>query len=247
MRNLALAFTALAFTSPAFAADLPIPVKAPPRPAPAYVVPTWTGCSFGANAGGMFGHTTFTRTGKVNGTPLNDNFGSQSPATGAVGGQLGCDYQTGSFVFGVQGQMDATFLRSDNTIPAFPTFKLRDQAPWYATTTGRIGYTITPTVLVYGKGGAAFIENKFSVLGANGFLSESARSDRIGWTAGGGVEWMYMPNVSVFLEYQHMDFGSKSASFTNGPGTVGVADVIASKQHFETVMTGLNFHFRPWP
>jgi outer membrane immunogenic protein len=151
MRNLALAFTVLAFASPAFAADLPIPVKAPPPPAPA-LLPSWTGCSFGANAGGILAHTTFQRTGKANGTPLNDNFGSQSPASGAVGGQLGCDYQAGNWVLGAQGLMDATFLKGTNTITAIPTATIRDKSPWFATATGRIGYTVVPSVLLYGKG-----------------------------------------------------------------------------------------------
>jgi outer membrane immunogenic protein len=245
MRNLALAFTALAFTGSAFAADMPVPVRKAP-PAPAYYVPTWTGCSFGANAGGIFEHTTFHRTAQ-GAVPLNDNFGSQSPASGAVGGQIGCDYQAGNWVFGAQGLMDATFLKGSNPIPPFPTFTLRDRTPWYATTTARVGYTVTPSVLLYGKGGAAFVRNELSVYGPNGGLSETAKSDKVGWTAGGGVEWMYIPNVSVFLEYQHLDFGSKSNAFTTAPGAIGAPDVVASKQHFDTVMTGLNFHFKPWP
>jgi outer membrane immunogenic protein len=246
MRNLALAFTALAFTGPAFAADLPVPpvTKAPP-PAPAYYAPTWTGCSFGANAGGIFGHTTFTRTGKANGMPLNNSFGSQSPASGAVGGQVGCDYQAGNWVFGAQGLMDATFLKGTNTAAAIPADTLRDKTPWFATATARVGYTVTPSVLLYGKGGAAFTQNQLAVFSGStaGVPFETATSDRVGWTAGGGAEWMYTPNVSVFLEYQHLDFGSKSTTFASP----AVADVIATKQHFDTVMTGLNFHFKPWP
>jgi outer membrane immunogenic protein len=244
MRNLALALTALTFTGPAFAADLPIPVKAPPPPpAPAYL-PTWTGCSFGANAGGILGHSTFTRTGKAAGTPLNDNFGSQSPASGAVGGQLGCDYQAGNWVIGAQGLMDVTFLKGTNAVTAMPAATIQDKNPWFATATARVGYTVTPSVLLYGKGGAAFVQDKFAVFpgSTSNFPAETATTNRVGWAAGGGVEWMYMPNVSVFLEYQHLDFGSKSTTFTGA-----AADVIATKQHFDTAMAGLNFHFRPWP
>ena len=244
MRNLALAFTALAFTGSAFAADLPVRKAPPPAPVP---LVTWTGCYFGGNAGGLFGHTTFQRTGKVNGTPLNDDFGSQSPATGAVGGQVGCDYQAGNWVLGAQGLMDANFLKETNVITAFPTTSIRDKSPWFATATGRVGYTVMPTMLLYGKGGAAFIQNQFAVFSGStsGIPFETATSNRVGWTAGGGVEWMYMPNVSVFVEYQHLDFGSKSTTFASPPAIV--ADVIATKQHFDAVMAGLNFHFRPWP
>jgi outer membrane immunogenic protein len=243
MKGFALAVVGVAFTGSAYAADLA--VKAPPSPAYA-PLPTWTGCYLGANIGGAFGQTDFTRVGQGNVT-LNDNFGSQSPSSVVGGGQMGCDYQVSQWVFGVQGLIDATDLNGSNVIPVpfSETFTIDNKNEWYATVTGRIGYTVTPWVLLYGKGGVAFAENKMAVFGPT-FLSETANADRTGWTAGAGVEWMFRPNFSVFAEYQHLDFGSKDVVFTPAPGTVGGGgDIISTKQQIDTVMAGVNYHFRP--
>jgi opacity protein-like surface antigen len=54
------------------------------------------------------------------------------------------------------------------------------------------------------------------------FLSGSASNDRTGWTVGGGLEWMFAPNWSVFAEYNYMDFGRENINFTAAPGTFGL-------------------------
>jgi outer membrane immunogenic protein len=144
--------------------------------------------------------------------------------------------------------IDGTGLNGTNRIPvAFAngqTFTINNKNNWYSTVTGRVGYTVIPSVLVYGKGGAAFTQDRLAVFGPT-FLSETARADRVGWTAGGGVEWMFHPNFSAFVEYQHLDFGSKNVTFRNAPGTVGAADIIRTNQRIDTVMAGVNYHFRP--
>jgi outer membrane immunogenic protein len=207
-------------------------------------MPSWTGCYVGANVGGAFGQTDFHRVGKVNGAVLSDDFGSQSPSSVAGGGQAGCDYQVGHFVFGAQGLIDGAGLDGSNVVTAFPNFTMHSKNDWYATVAGRIGYTLIPVVLVYGKAGVAFTHDRFANNGRT-FLSETADADRTGWTAGAGVEWMILPHFSVSLEYQHMDFGSKTVAFTAAPGTIGSADVIAVKQQIDTVMAGVNYHFKP--
>ena len=40
-------------------------------------------------------------------------------------------------------------------------FQETAQARWFATATGRIGYTITPPTLIYVKGGAAWVRNQY--------------------------------------------------------------------------------------
>ena len=37
-----------------------------------------------------------------------------------------------------------------------------------------------------------------------------ATENRIGWTAGAGVEWAFTPEWSVKLEYDYYGFGTKS-------------------------------------
>src|SRR5713101_4633773 len=127
MRSLVLAVTALAFTGSAHAADLP--VSAPSSMAP---LPTWTSCYVGANIGAAWGHLDFTQIGKVNGIPLNNDFGSQSGSSVVGGGQLGCDYQISYWVFGVQGLGDIADLDGGNVVTAFPTFNIRNLNEWFA-------------------------------------------------------------------------------------------------------------------
>ena len=42
-----------------------------------------------------------------------------------------------------------------------------------------------------------------------------ATENRIGWTAGAGVEWAFTPEWSVKLEYNYYGFGTKSVLFTD--------------------------------
>src|ERR1700682_3884645 len=62
-------------------------------------VAAWTGCYVGFNLGG--GWVQATVSDPVTGTSL----GTVSPGGFVGGGQLGCDYQVGQFVFGLPGQI----------------------------------------------------------------------------------------------------------------------------------------------
>src|SRR5882757_8734026 len=69
------------------AADLPVKYK--PAPIMAAPVFSWTGCYIGVHGGGAAMRDSFTET---NGTG------------GIAGGQVGCNYQDGNWVFGVEGE-----------------------------------------------------------------------------------------------------------------------------------------------
>ena len=84
-------------------------------------------------------------------------------ARGVVGGgQLGCDYQVGSFVFGLQGLLDLSGMKGSNVLPT--TILVNNSfAQTVATFTGRVGYTVLPTLLVYGKAGGAFVHDLYNI------------------------------------------------------------------------------------
>jgi outer membrane immunogenic protein len=100
----------------AWAADLP---PSPPPRAPAVYVPAvpvynWAGVYVGINGGSGWGNGKFTiapntafPTG-LSGTP-NDN-------GGVVGGRLGANFQTGGFVFGVEGDWDYSAINTGTTL-----------------------------------------------------------------------------------------------------------------------------------
>jgi len=89
------------------------------------------------------------------------------------------------------------------------------------TVRGRVGYTVTPNLLVFGTGGLAYGGAKVSYMGVQednqqatafgpGFISKA--QTLVGWTAGGGVEWMFAQNWSVKAEYLYYNLGSISTS-----------------------------------
>ena len=71
---------------------------------------------------------------------------------------------------------------------------------------GRAGYAFD-RILFYGTGGGAF-GNVQAAAGALPFSS----STQIGWTAGGGVEFAFTPNLTAKVEYLYVDLGSQSCA-----------------------------------
>jgi outer membrane immunogenic protein len=117
-------------------------------------------------------------------------------------------------------------------VPGFPvTNSLNEKIEWFGTVRGRIGPTITPTVLAYVTGGLAYGEVKATdtvtgtnITGApngnNGpttlvpvAATFGGSSTRVGWTVGAGVEGVISGNWTAKLEYLYMDLGHVSGSF----------------------------------
>ena len=72
----------------------------------------------------------------------------------------------------------------------------------------------------------------------DGFTQSSAI--QTGWTAGGGVEWMFMPNWSAKLEYLYSDIsGGNNNGFNAG---IGINNV-NNHTRWNTVRAGVSYHF----
>jgi outer membrane immunogenic protein len=211
------AATSLAMVAGASAADLP------PQPAPAW---NWTGCYVGGNVGGGLTTTSAADTSGYNYGSLN--------AVGAVGGtQIGCDFQLGAFVFGVQGLLDGTGMTS-----SIGTVTNSSAIPWLATVTSRIGFTAMPTILIYAKGGAAWVQDGLTMTTVATSTPVSAGYTASGWTAGGGVEWMLVPHWSVFVEYDYVGLSNRTPTFIpTPPFPIGVS------QNVQMGVAGVNFRF----
>jgi outer membrane immunogenic protein len=224
--------------SQASAADLP-------RRAPAYIPPappliTWTGCYIGANIGGAFGNASVTGNGGSGGEVSTNGSGF------AGGGQIGCDYQfagTG-WVIGFRNMFDGTSNKRSGTFPgpgplAGDVVNFNNQ--WFDTLTGRIGYAVAPTWLLYFQGGGAWAHTSTNIT-AGGFQIGQTSKTSSGWTVGGGVEWMFAPHWSAFLEGNYMDFGTRNGTVF---GVVGCAAgcAYAAKATETTVLVGVNYRF----
>jgi outer membrane immunogenic protein len=179
------------------------------------------------------------------------DFGSQNGSSVVGGGQIGCDYQFASnWVVGIQGQGDFGTINSSNAVAAFPGIIAQFQVKNIETLTERVGYTITPAILAYVKGGAASANASGAAIIPGGLVGESANFTMTGYTVGGSLEWMFAPGWSVFGEYNYMDFGTKNVNFAStglGGGLFGpagtLADTTVIKLTTQTAIVGVNYKF----
>jgi outer membrane immunogenic protein len=242
MNRIILASTALltAISGSAMAADLSRP---PPAPAPVYtkapMMPafTWTGCYVGGNGGGLFAAKNWTDT--FTGLPES----SVNINSWLVGGQVGCNYQMGTFVIGIQGDYDWTNANGSATdalaVPVgFATDNTNIKS--LASVTGRAGWA-WDRFLGYVKGGGAWVKDSYSGTSTTGLL-DTASETRTGWTAGVGGEYAFTNWLTGFVEYDYYYFGTKTNAFT---GTLGLGS-IDIKQTMSVAKGGFNIKFGGW-
>jgi outer membrane immunogenic protein len=249
MKNFLLgALGALALVNSASAADL---AARPYTKAslPGAAVASWTGCYIGGNVGGGWDRQGYTN---LNPQRLpNFDLGSERNSGVVGGGQVGCDYQAGSWVFGAQGMFEAADTRGSNhVVPGradsqFPNiFDLSARTSWVTTATVRVGYAIVPQALLYAKGGAAWTHGTlgYNITGM-GLATYTGGETRSGWIIGGGLEYLFAPNWSVFVEYNHMDFGTQTLNTQDAFANI---EPIRVSRRIDTAMVGVNFRFGPW-
>jgi outer membrane immunogenic protein len=155
------------------------------------------------------------------------------------GGQIGFNYQFAApIVVGVETDFQGTSLGSNNSNWGYGSGGAR--LTWFGTVRGRLGWLVTPTLLLYGTGGFAYGQ----VQGGGWARFSSVGT---GWTAGGGVEWMFMPNWSAKVEYLYTDLGNFNRNagwLTGGYGDWGWVSGGGDRQfRFNTVRAGVNWHF----
>ena len=249
-----LAATALttAGLSAATAADLP---QAPP-PAPIIAAPifTWTGFYVGGNLGWGWRDSNndpviLTGPGVPGGLEGGTLFfGNNNDATFTGGGQIGYNYQIGSWVIGAEADIQG--INNDNNsnvvfIPGpgfaggdFVPGEFENGADWWGSARLRAGVAFD-RFLVYATGGLAYTE------------------DNTGWALGGGVEWAMPVNwfgssaVTLGLEglWVSIDQDDDSTRPTGTFTPVGGAPVNVflprsnDEQDFFVARAKLNFKF----
>jgi len=212
------------------AADLPMrPAQAPVAPV-AYAPPVynWSGFYVGGHVGGGFEDSSWS-----------DPFTSGSDTFnhgGFLGGaQIGANAQFNWLVVGLEGDFSWTSL-----IKGSGTDSLGDaittSPQWTSTVTGRVGAAFD-RLLVYGKGGVAFADDKstFAPVGGPTYTDTLTRT---GWTAGAGLEYALTQNWTARVEYDYLGFGSKQLSFT--PTVTSNADL-----NVQEVKAGFDYKFGP--
>ncbi len=222
--------------SPSLAADMP--VKASAHKVAAAPLFNWTGCYIGANVGGGW-----ARKHIVDQEPsLLGVDRDRHNSSGFVGGaQIGCDYQAGNLVFGIQGMFDGADISGSSLDLVNPLMTWTSRNEWFATATGRIGYTVQPALLIYAKGGGAWVRDHNLLRFAAGTQSTPDKTMN-GWTVGGGLEYMFAPNWSVFAEYNYVWLNTNERStFTRSTDLATFPYDVHN--NLQTVLVGINYRF----
>lgn len=189
----------------------------PPAAAPVYVEPVynWTGPYVGINGGYGWGSSNFSG-------PFTS--GSFDTSGGLVGGTLGYNYQVNQIVFGIEGDIGASFMKGSAVCGA--GFTCQTENTWLGTARGRLGYSFG-RFMPYVTGGAAFGDIETTINGVG-----SASDTKVGWTAGGGIEAVISGPWTAKIEYLHVDLGRG-------------ATILGSDAKFESdiVRAGINYRF----
>jgi outer membrane immunogenic protein len=238
MKKILFALSALAIgTVAASAADLPARTytKAPPPP----VVPvySWTGFYVGGNVGYGWGNgdTSFSPL------PTAAGFFDLMPTTlspkprGVLGGaQVGYNWQTGVWVWGIEADIQGADINGSAlqtpiiktngvSFGAGSTLTASEKIDWFGTVRGRVGFAAAPQVLLYATGGLAYgdvrytANSNFLPVGTQQYPANISDT-RIGWTAGGGVEWAFAGPWSAKFEGLYYDLGNVSTIANGIPG-----------------------------
>jgi outer membrane immunogenic protein len=234
VRVIITAFGLTALATSAIAADLPVKAP-PPPPAPVYL---WSGCYIGGNVGWARAET---KVELFNNT-LGAGEAKRSADGVAGGGQIGCDYQfSTNWVVGIQGMFDGTSIDAHRGSVLFPAVDFHARADWFGTGTVRLGYLITPSFLIYGKGGWGGYRARLTVNNTitNVELGRASRTQS-GADAGAGFEWMFSPNWSLWVEWDHIFPEDKTVFFPN----LGAGGTTANiRRDFDKVLVGVNWRF----
>jgi outer membrane immunogenic protein len=251
----------------AFAADLPV---GPAWSAPVEPVRfTWTGFYVGGIAGAAISRPQVNLI-VVNGpaplfpvagdTGRLQNVGStkSSDVTGAFGGRVGYNYQTGQYVWGIEG--DFTSIRSHvnrfttgnpfaGFAPGVANFNSNVSTDWVSTIRGRWGLAVD-RVMLYATGGAAFgkvsFANSFSGLDGVGASTETAAASKtqVGWTIGGGIDYCINTNWVLSFDYEHVDLGNlKASGLAIGPGGTTATMNYSTRLFTDIVSAGVAYKF----
>lgn len=209
--------------------------------------------------------------------PLGGTQGSHPIGGGFFGGQLGANWQAGWAVFGVQA--DAHWADIEGHGSCFDggifttvglSFACNDKITSFGTVTGRVGAAVD-RVLIYAKGGWAWDQGQHSLsptipatlnggnngnIGAfvNRITGASSNQTLSGWTFGAGVEYAFAGNLSAFVEYDYLDFGTRGINHVlvlnqtpgNNPPNIVLPIQANATEKFNVVKAGLNYKLNWW-
>jgi outer membrane immunogenic protein len=247
----------LSMSATAYGADMAARpyTKAPPMPAAA--VYNWTGFYIGGHVGYGWGHTS-NDSFSAAGVFLDTTTGNPNGVFG--GGQIGYNWQVSpNWLIGIEADgsvsdIHGTVFNCTATGCGSGAGKVED----FGTVRARLGYVFN-NFLLYGTGGWAWshsnTDRTITCVVAGGGICPGGPSPspltgavvsssgfNNGWAAGAGIEWMFAPNWTAKVEYQHLQFDNVARDF-NYVGFPAAFRHIVSDVRIDTVRVGVNYIF----
>jgi outer membrane immunogenic protein len=236
---------ALLASMAARAADLP-PAPAPMPRAPAAYIPapppfSWTGFYIGGNVGVGWPSGSITDS-------FGGNYNTGGSAVFAGGGQVGGNYQFGSFVAGVEADFEwlANNKNSGNgTVVGAPpqTIQVSANDRWVTTLAARFGFAMDHA-LFYGKAGGGWVgAGNFAVtnLTTPGSIAVSNSNTNSGWLLGAGFEYAFTQNWTAKVEYDYLALSN--ANYTVTLPVLGPDTFTNGGRSIQTLTVGVNYLF----
>ena len=209
------------------AADLPPqqPYKAPAYVAPEPVFATWSGFYLGLNGGYAWGKADVSNSVASFTTDKQDGW--------LIGATAGYNLQTGTWVWGLEGDIDYALVKGNATNTATCAGgSCEIKNTWFGTGRLRVGYAGWNNFLPYITGGVAAAGLKVEPSGG-----ASSTSTTIGWTAGAGLEYAFMEHWSAKFEYLYANLGTATCDAS----VCGVDTDVKPK--INIIRAGINYRF----
>ena len=231
--------------APAFAADLPVKASPPAPPA----APAWTGFYVGASAGYGWSQQDVLIS------PLPDPlfglpaFTANLVTHGFIGGaQAGYNFQSGSFVGGIEADFSGSDIRGNTTVNIISFAGIQpisQKLDWFGTLRLRAGFTPIQNLLLYATGGLAYGHTNYSSdeIYVPVQYPSSGSSTNAGWTVGGGAEWLFTRNWSAKVEYLFYDLGHHTLTALPVPALPPFFVTSRFDNTGNIVRAGVNYHF----
>jgi opacity protein-like surface antigen len=212
-----------------FAGDLPLTARKAPFVQRSY---DWTGLYVGPHIGAGFSYRNWTVT---------EGETVDAGDAAMLGGQVGYNVQLGRWVAGIEADASWGNLKDESLCPDGANTCWTRQH-WLSTATARLGYAFDPA-LFYVKGGAAFSHaDFFKTAQIPSSFDERGGGDRTGWTVGAGMDYALANSWILRLEYDYLDFGSRTITMNN-IATGAFAENLIVRNNAHEVKLGLNYLF----
>src|SRR6185437_11103445 len=209
----------------------------------------WSGPEIGIQGGYIWGNSSGvgTGTGGILGAGTVSRPYSFSPSGGVGGAHAGYNWQFDHVVLGLEGDAEggdvSGGVTSVGVFAGLPRISsIQDKMDFDASVRGKLGWAFD-RVLLYGTGGVAFGDVQTNYQFPPGTTIAQTNGVRVGWTAGGGIDYAITPNWSAGLEYRYTDLGRKGVTAT----VSGVTATDSNEFNYNAVRLAITYRFAPPP